>query len=252
MALTFGSLFAGIGGFDLGLERAGMRCKWQVEINPYSCAVLEKHWPGIQRHRDVREVVASKGHAVDVVCGGFPCQDISYAGQGAGLDGERSGLWTEYARIIGDIRPSYVIVENVAALLRRGIDRVCGDLAELGYDAEWEVISATFCHLPHSRKRLYLVAYPNGQLREEREGLGTVEDWEETVFGAAPKERPRIWLQAPDSIARMDDGVSRELYEPRATAVGNAVVPAVAEWIGRQVIEHHRRQRRRNAKPGRD
>ena len=122
--LTVGSLFSGIGGFDLGLERAGMRVIWQSEIDPYASAVLKKHWPHVPNHGDVRTITADRVERPDVICGGFPCQDISNAGKRAGIDGERSGLWSEFARIIGDLRPGYVIVENVAALLGRGIERV--------------------------------------------------------------------------------------------------------------------------------
>src|SRR5688572_7874659 len=126
MSLTFGSLFAGIGGFDLGLGRAGMVCKWQVEIDPFCRAVLEKHWPAVRRYEDVRHVHGAAWcgadeykdgcwtclRGVDVLCGGFPCQDISYAGPGAGLAGERSGLWSEFDRLIRQLRPRYVLVEN--------------------------------------------------------------------------------------------------------------------------------------------
>src|SRR4051812_10602658 len=127
--LTFGSLFAGIGGIDLGLERAGMQCKWQVEINDYATRVLAKHWPDVHRERDVRACGAHNLTTVDLICGGFPCQDISYAGKGAGLAGRRSGLWFEYARIIRELEPRYVLVENVAALLDRGMGDVLGSLA---------------------------------------------------------------------------------------------------------------------------
>jgi len=161
--LTFGSLFAGIGGFDLGLERAGMRCEWQVEIDPYARAVLAKHWPDVRRHEDVRTFPPPQGEwGVDVICGGFPCQDISVAGKGAGLAGARSGLWYEYARIIGELRPRYVIVENVAALLTRGADVVLGTLATLGYDAEWHVIPASAVGAPHRRERIWIVGVRSG------------------------------------------------------------------------------------------
>jgi len=161
--LTFGSLFAGIGGFDLGLERAGMRCEWQVEIDPYARAVLAKHWPDVRRHEDVRTFPPPEGEwGVDVICGGFPCQDISVAGKGAGLAGARSGLWYEYARIIGELRPRYVIVENVAALLARGMGTVLGDLSTLGYDAEWHVIPASAVGAPHRRERVWIVGVRSG------------------------------------------------------------------------------------------
>jgi DNA (cytosine-5)-methyltransferase 1 len=158
--LTFGSLFAGIGGFDLGLERAGMACEWQVEREPYAVRVLEKNWPNVRRHDDVCTFPPAEGNwAVDLICGGFPCQDISVAGKGLGLAGKRSGLWVEMHRIIGELRPRYVIVENVAALLSRGMETVLGDLSEIGYDAEWHVISACAVGAPHRRDRVWIVAY---------------------------------------------------------------------------------------------
>ena len=140
-------LFSGIGGFALGLERAGMRTVAFCECDPFCRAVLRQHWPDVPCYDDVRAVTAARIRGdgiidVDVIAGGFPCQDISQAGRGAGIDGNRSGLWREFARIIGEVRPSYVIVENVAALLGRGIGVVLGDLAALGYDAEWHCLPA--------------------------------------------------------------------------------------------------------------
>ena len=165
--LTFGSLFAGIGGFDLGLEQAGMRCEWQVEIDPYATHVLAKHWPHVRRHADVCTFPPKEGEwYVDVICGGFPCQDISFAGKGAGLAGARSGLWYEFARIIGELRPRYVVVENVAALLARGMGEVLGTLASLGYDAEWHVIPASAVGAPHRRDRVWIVGFCSGDRAE--------------------------------------------------------------------------------------
>ena len=160
MNFTMGSLFAGIGGFDLGFERAGFRTEWQVEIDPYCQRVLQKHFPHASRFGDIRECGRHNLKPVDVICGGFPCQDISNAGKRAGIEGERSGLWSEYARIIRELRPRFVVVENVAALLGRGIGRVLGDLAEIGYDAEWEIISAAAVGAPHLRERVWILAYP--------------------------------------------------------------------------------------------
>lgn len=115
--LTLGSLFAGIGGLELGLERAGMDLRWQVEINDYARKVLEKHWPTVDRSvHDVRTAGRANLAPVDVICGGFPCQDISIAGKGGGLKGSRSGLWFEFDRLIGELGPSFVVVENVSAL----------------------------------------------------------------------------------------------------------------------------------------
>src|SRR4051794_35686151 len=119
--MTFGSLFAGIGGMDLGLERSGMTCSWQVEIDPFARKVLAKHWPDVRRHDDVRTFPPEPvdGWRVDLIAGGFPCQDISVAGKGAGLDGARSGLWTEIVRTVRLLRPRFLVVENVSALLDR-------------------------------------------------------------------------------------------------------------------------------------
>lgn len=163
-------LFSGIGGFSLGLERAGMKTVAFCEIEPFCRRVLAKHWPEVPCYDDVRtltaERLAADGIAVDVICGGFPCQDISLAGKGAGIEGERSGLWAEYARLIGELRPKYVIVENVSALLSRGLDRVLGDLAALGYDAEWHCIPASAVGAPHRRDRIWIIAYPGSEQHE--------------------------------------------------------------------------------------
>src|SRR5688500_3918182 len=119
--LAVGGLFSGVGAFELGLQRAGMRIIWHAEVEPYASAVLKKHWPNIPNHGDVRSIRAGSVERPDVICGGFPCTDISLAGTGRGLEGERSGLWKEFARIVGDLRPRYVLVENVGALTSRGL-----------------------------------------------------------------------------------------------------------------------------------
>lgn len=157
--LAVGSLFAGIGGFDLGLTRAGFDIAWQVEIDPYCQRVLAKHWPHVQRYGDIRTIDWGTVEPVDLLCGGFPCQDISLAGKGAGLAGERSGLWFEYAKAIEVLKPRYVLIENVSALRSRGLDRVLGSLAALGYDAEWHCIPACAVGAPHRRDRVWIIAY---------------------------------------------------------------------------------------------
>ena len=155
-------LFSGIGAFSLGLERAGMTTAAFCEIDPYCRRVLAKHWPEVPCYDDVRSLTAERlradGISVDVICGGFPCQDISVAGRGAGISGERSGLWREFARIIGEVGPRYVLVENVAALLSRGLGDVLGDLAAFGYDAEWHCIPAAAVGAPHRRDRIWIMA----------------------------------------------------------------------------------------------
>lgn len=157
-------LFSGVGGFSLGLERAGMRTVAFCEIEPFCRAVLAKHWPGVPCYDDVRTLTASRlaadGVVPGVICGGFPCQDLSIAGRGAGLSGDRSGLWFEYLRVIEEVRPSWVIIENVPALRSRGLDQVLGGLAALGYDAEWHLIPASAIGAPHQRDRAWILAHP--------------------------------------------------------------------------------------------
>jgi DNA (cytosine-5)-methyltransferase 1 len=274
MPMTFGSLFAGIGGFDLGLERAGMTCKWQVEIDDYANRVLAKHWPDVPRHGDVRTFpTAARDWGVDVICGGFPCQDISIAGKGAGLAGARSGLWYEYARIIGELRPRYVIVENVAALLARGMGTVLGDLSTLGYDAEWHVIPASAVGAPHRRERVWIVAHAIGErLRVRRrseatgspgggEGEGHKRERIRADFGAAcqgvsdadhqgesdvpvngqaRRGLPELagghgWWSVEPDVGRVAHGVPARV--DRLRGLGNAVVPQVVEVIGRAIIK---------------
>jgi DNA (cytosine-5)-methyltransferase 1 len=160
--LMVGSLFAGIGGIDLGLERAGMQVKWQVENNPYCIRVLEKHWPSIKRYGDIKQVDWSQVEPVDLICGGFPCQPVSVAGARKGDKDER-WLWPEFLRAIREVRPKYALVENVPGLLSTDDGRlargVFGDLAEIGYDAEWNIVSAADVGAPHRRQRIFIVAY---------------------------------------------------------------------------------------------
>lgn len=163
-------LFSGIGGFSLGLERAGFETVAFCEPNPFCQAILKKHWPNVPVYEDVRELsadrLANDGIVFDAICGGFPCQDISVAGKGAGLAGARSGLWWEFHRLIAETRPKWVIAENVSALRSRGLGEVLGSLAALGYDAEWHCIPASAVGAPHRRDRIWIVAYPNGQQQQ--------------------------------------------------------------------------------------
>jgi DNA (cytosine-5)-methyltransferase 1 len=235
--MTFGSLFAGIGGFDLGLERAGMKPLWQVEIDPWARKVLAKHWPDVQRYEDVCTVGTQNLEPVDVLCGGFPCQDISNAGKRAGIEGERSGLWGEYARIICELRPRYVIVENVAALLARGLDVVLRDLAEIGYDAEWDIISAAAVGAPHRRERVWIVAYPDQQGLEDA-GAKRLPQGRQTPVGhvgsSSPRDGATHWAAEPD-VGRVVDGIPKRV--DRLRGLGNAVVPQVVEWIGHRIMQ---------------
>ena len=234
-------LFSGIGGFSLGLERAGMRTVAFCEIDPYARAVLRKHWPDVPCYEDVRELTADRlagdGIAVDVICGGFPCQDISFAGGGAGLAGERSGLWSEIARLVSDLRPRYVIVENVAALLVRGMGDVLGDLARIGYDSEWSVVSACSVGAPHVRRRVFIVAYPDsiyGRPRVRDTDAREVRQVQEVNSFEDSRARWRTRLENPSALYGGADGIPHGMDRNRA--IGNAVVPQIPEIIGRAIM----------------
>jgi len=222
--LLYGSLFSGIGGIDLGFDRAGMQCAWQVEIDPYCQRVLHKHWPEVPKHDDIRTFEPTP---VDVVVGGFPCQDISQAGNREGIKGKRSGLWDQYARIICEIRPRFVVVENVESLRfkGRGLHRVLGDLADCGYDAEWCCVPAGAFGAPHIRERLFLVGYADGPPPD--------------IFSTASSPRNTVgesdWWAVEPRVGRVVNGVPDRV--DRLRGCGNAVVPQVAEWIGRRLME---------------
>jgi len=159
--LTVGSLFSGIGGIELGLERTGrFKTIWNCEIEPYPSAVLKERFPGVPNLGDITKVNWYEIEKPDVVCGGFPCQDISVAGKGKGIvEGKRSSLWSEFARCLRILRPRYALVENVPMLAKRGLSLVLADLAAFRYNAEWEIISAAECGAPHRRERLFIIAH---------------------------------------------------------------------------------------------
>lgn len=237
--MTFGSLFTGIGGMDLGLERAGMECKWQVEIEPSAVRLLEERWPNVRKYGDITTVESAELEPVDLLAGGFPCQDVSFAGLGAGLSGARSGLWFHMLRIVRDLRPKYVLVENVSALFIRGFGRVLADLAEVGYSAEWDSLQAGYFGAPHERERVFILAYPNKEHGEA--GLGPESNRPRPIFAGSDCESFPIWLQAANQFIGMDDGVPAKVYQACVSGIGNAVVPQVAEWIGRRIIEESSR-----------
>ena len=236
MSLNVLSLFAGIGGLELGLERAGMTTVGQVEIDPYCQRVLARHWPGVPRHDDVRTAstwwLAESRPTVDLVCGGFPCQPFSVAGQQLGTADERWG-WPWMADVIRAVRPRYVVVENVAALIRdrNAFGWMLGDLHRFGFDAQWSVVPACALGASHARRRLYLVAHPRGAgLQGIHEARGRVH------LQPASTDVRRDWPSEP-ALARVANGVPRRLVLDPIRSLGNAVVPAVAEHIGRLIVE---------------
>lgn len=234
--MRVGSLFSGIGGLDLGLERAGMRVRWQVEIDPFCRKVLAKHWPDVPCYEDVRDVGAHNLEPVDLVCGGFPCIDISSSGKKRGIRGPDSGLWFEMERVVCDLRPRLVVVENVADIRFRGLHTVLGGLARLGYDAEWETLPAVSFGQPQRRWRMFVVAYANGrgcEVSAECDGTGPFSGGRLDSDGLdTAKQR---FSEAAGRLRGMDDGLPGTV--DRLRALGNAVVPQVSEWIGRRILE---------------
>jgi DNA (cytosine-5)-methyltransferase 1 len=292
--LTVGSLFTGIAGLDLGLERAGMRVVWQSEIEPYCCRVLEKHYPHVPNLGDITQIDWSRVERPDLVCGGYPCQPFSFAGARRGEDDPRH-LWPHFATCLRVLRPGWVLLENVPGILTLGFGQVAADLAALGYDLEWECLPAAAVGAPHLRYRIFVVAHASdtdrdreharpldaemastsqpvadtkrfgaggprrtdltghGQSRETvrqsvRSNSGEdVADSDQArcpdVFGGATlAQRPGWgaadgagWWESEPDMGRVAHGIPHRV--DRLRALGNAVVPQVAEYVGRQIVE---------------
>jgi DNA (cytosine-5)-methyltransferase 1 len=304
MGLTVGSLFSGIGGLDLGLERAGMNVIWQSEIDPYACRVLKKHWPEVPNHGDIKLIDWSRVERPAVICGGYPCQPFSTAGHRKGEEDPRH-LWPWVRQAISELQPDYAILENVRGHLSLGGTTVIADLAAIGYDAEWRIVSAASVGANHRRDRIIIVAYPNnsgphsaevnptetGEYAQRRVGgcrtdvahtdsqrrkkcdiprestLQGRPDWaddarnvadteggfdvwghrisgqnRESVYGRVNFGRGTQgyegwqWWETEPDVGRVADGVPARV--DRLRGLGNAVVPQVAEVIGRLVVAH--------------
>ena len=315
MTLTVGSLFSGIGGLDLGLERAGMEVIWQSEIDPYGCRVLKKHWPEVVNHGNIKEIKWGDVVRPDVICGGYPCQPFSTAGKRQGTDDPRH-LWTWVRDAISELRPEYAILENVRGHVSLGLSTVLGEMASIGYDAEWQIVSAASVGAPHRRDRVIIVAYPTQQFSNERghrDDSGTLGEWQAiqeptrgsdsistdsigqlansdslrrvygqsqiftadrwlsligtsrsnvadtevnglqgsgdmaTIENSQPRhgssgnnsgaESGACWWQVEPDVGRVANGIPSRV--DRLRGLGNAVVPQVAELIGRMVVSHH-------------
>ena len=285
MTLTVGSLFSGIGGLDLGLERAGHKVVWQSEIDPFACKVLQKHWSEVPNHGDIKQIDWKSVEPVDIICGGYPCQPFSQAGKRRGSDDPRH-LWRWVREAISELRPRYAILENVRGHLSLGGVQVIGELAEIGYDAEWRVVSAAGLGAPHRRDRIIIVAYPNssassdgrqcedvpskGRSRGDDGRRSECDTWEVSV-GSSRKSTCEVsndvsewhgqhriatdtstqsriwrddrgredgyvgwqWWEVEPSVGRVAHGIPNRV--DRLRGLGNAVVPQVAEYIGRLI-----------------
>tara|TARA_R110000850_G_scaffold99474_7_gene206070 strand:- start:345 stop:1190 length:846 start_codon:yes stop_codon:yes gene_type:complete len=274
-------LFSGIGGFSLGLERAGMNTIAFCEFDKHAQKVLKKHWPDVPIFNDVRTLDGKQFRGtVDVVCGGFPCQDVSLPGKQEGFNGERSSLYKHQIRIISECGPRYAIFENVTGLLTGGsgqwFARFLYDLAEIGFDAEWHCISASYLGAPHHRDRVWVVAYPNSQRRYwssakqrptrraitkgsgyvpyassigseaglaiksgPRKGNPTISQYLSYEIGRA-RERQSVggWSTEP-GVGRVANGIPSRTH--RLKQLGNAVVPQIPEAIGRAIMEYEKK-----------
>lgn len=243
-------LFSGIGGFSLGLKRAGgFRTVAYCEIDPYCQQVLQARMldGSLDTAPICTDITRLDGKPwagrVDVICGGFPCQDISLAGKGAGLAGERSGLWREMGRLVRQVGPRYVLVENVSAILDRGLGDVLADLAASGYDAEWDCLPASAFGAYHERDRTWIVAHAKGMhgnsrrlLEEGRDGGPLLQSGRlRRVALAARGQQPHQRLEREPGVARLVSGLPHRTH--RLAALGNSVYPAVVEWIGRRIVE---------------
>ncbi len=275
--MKIGSLFSGIGGIELGFEREGFETKWFVEKNLFCQAVLRKHWPKVKIYGDITSIDFRKTEPIDVLTGGFPCQDISVAGKGKGITGERSGLWKEYLRAIREIQPKLTVIENVSELTNKGLDVVLANLAEAGYDAEWCDLRAADFGAFHRRERIFIIAYSysNGfsssrECSKERSLQSTQSEYkecsslspvfftndiseriqrfkQETIQGkqgfswGKDVRRVEDFFGRPDIpeplIRRASDGVSNKSYKARIKSIGNAVVPQVAQFVARRIKE---------------
>ena len=279
MEVTVGSLFSGIGGLDLGLERAGMKVIWQSEIDPYCCKVLKKHWPEVPNHGNIKEINWQEIEKPNIIAGGYPCQPFSQAGKRKGTRDPRH-LWPWVREAISQLRPDYAILENVPGHLTMGGTEVIGALTEIGYDAEWRVVSAAGLGANHLRKRIIIVAYSNDSgsrtsqccvERKHASGVIFGHDSQHGISGcctnvahsdceqlgvnrsqATTRQKSckrnnyiatektndfRQWWQIEPNVGRVADGISNRV--DRLRGLGNAVVPQVAQYIGRLVMEQY-------------
>jgi DNA (cytosine-5)-methyltransferase 1 len=267
---TVGSLFSGIGGLDLGLERAGFEIKWQVEKDPYCQKVLRKHWPGVTLHDDIRTVGKHNLEPVDLICGGWPCQPFSVAGKRRGKEDDRY-LWPEVMRIIEELRPAWFLGENVPGIVGMDLDNVLAQLEGEGYGTRAFIIPACGLGAPHRRYRVFVVAYsernrfqraeyticrqrtPNmprrspdasgekdvayseNAVRWRADGTENPRWWNSEAGGCRePRDWQKYWPDQP-GICGVANGVPHRV--DRLRALGNAVVPQVAEFIGRRILE---------------
>lgn len=245
-------LYSGIGGFSKAFEDVSsehFKTHAFCEIDKYAQLVLKKHWPLTPIFEDVRTIPGKMfRHRIEIICGGFPCQDISVAGKQRGINEEtRSGLWFEYKRLIEEIKPRWVVIENVANLRSNGLAVVLKDLSEIGYDAEWDIISARSVGAPHLRERIWIVAYPSKNTLNSTTDSNDFRFWptftteeEKQFWWAEATTKFCNWWETEPDICRVDDGLSKELDKVRSQRIkqlGNSIVPPIVEIIAKRILE---------------
>lgn len=241
-------LFSGVGCFSLGLERTGgYETVAFCEIAEFQRGILSKHWPEVPIYHDVRKLTSSDlerdGIAVDVICGGFPCQDVSIVGRGRGINGSRTGLWREVVRLAEELAPRFIILENSPKIRSRGLEQLLAALDEIGYDAEWHCIPAAHVGAPHRRDRFWLIAHresdtlgPDAYIlrpysaQVHIDGSVELRDEQERVPGSL------AWWRTEPAVERVVDGPASKLDIARIGAIGNAVVPFIPEMIGNAIL----------------
>jgi len=245
-------LFSGIGGFSLGLERAGFKTAAFCEIDQFCRKILAQNWPEVPIYNDICELngnalMEALGSKIEVITGGFPCQDLSCAGQQKGMDeNTRSGLWWEMRRIISEVRPKFAIMENVSNFLsgKRGVwfGNFLASLAEIGYDAQWTCIPAAAAGMPHCRERVWVISYPS-RLGWRMDIFKKI-DMSKALYKSSQNKKNAVLVAdlersypAIPEYLRVDDGVSVELDEVknRISACGNSIVPEIVYQIGRLI-----------------
>ncbi len=251
IALTHGSLFSGVGGFELGAHKAGIKTVWNCEIEEDCRQLLKHYFPNTKQHNNI--LTLNNPPYVDIVSGGFPCQDISIGnskenGKQKGIKGERSGLWKEMYRIISEVKPKYAIIENSPMLTKRGLEVVIQDLSKIGYCLEWQTLSAKLFGYPHFRKRFFGIAYPE-QVRLARTNevfteLQKILPKETPRQNILPRNFKRFTAQSDFSGVRIDNEFPKKLDNSHRRTIemmGNAVMPAITELLFKAIIIHNER-----------
>lgn len=247
--LTHGSLFSGVGGFELGAKMSAVDTLWNCEFEEHKRNVLKRHFPKAIQYSDVCQT--ANPPYVDIISGGFPCQDVSIAnvsnkkiwenGKVKGINGERSGLWKEYKRILGEVRPLYIVFENSPMLTVRGFEQVLCDLAESGYDCQWQCLSASQFGFNHKRERIYGIAYTREIGCKNTSEI--FQPIQKVLQQRTPRQSPisipfkRFHKQSSYDNVRMDDGFSIGLDKRRIEDMGNAVIPLIAHYLFKCIKE---------------